>query len=270
MPFFKTQNKFCQAGTSYWFSSGYEPEAYYLFARMSMTPSTELKRLISLTIKRLKGADIWNYLDCYQSYNLHTSQASLLNWKQDKYNATIINSPTWQKYVGFTGDGLTNYINTGFNPYNTGALFSQNNALFGVTTTGSDITYGAHGVRAPYVPNYNTWIARASFNMYFALNSGWTNIFSNYFNKHIVLERNNSTSFTLYVDKDSSTRNIGTTEVLNYNLYVLAENNIGNAENLSTETAKQFFVGNYLGASKVEEFQDIINNFNYHVQFIRK
>ena len=268
MAFFKTQNKFCNTDGSYWMTTPYEQETYDLLSRMIVNPATGLKRLINITIKKLKDADIWNYLDCYQSYNLHTQQASLLNWKQDKYNASIVNSPTWSKYTGFTGDSLTNYINTGFNPYDTSALFSRNDALFGIVVTGTDVDYAGHGARIS-IGNYNSWIARSSFNFFYGLNSNHGNVSGNYFNNNIILERDNSINFNLYVNKTKSVKTISSTPILDYNFYALAENNTGVPENLSSETAKQFFTGSYLGASKVEELQDIINSFNYSIAILR-
>jgi hypothetical protein len=263
MPYFKVGSSFCQTGTSYWFAPPYEPEAYALFARMDEQPRTKLKRLINEVIKYLKIVDIWNYLDCYQSYNLHTQQASLLNWKQNKYNASIVNSLTWQQYVGFTGDGMSKYINNNFNPYNTGSLYQKNNSHFGITCTGIDANYGGHGVRR-ISGNYNCWIARSTANLYFGLNSAYANLLGNYFNHHIVLERDNAISFNLYVDVSKNTFNVDSKDILNYNFYTLCQNT-ETLQNYSTETAKQFFAGSYLGETKVQQFQNIRDRFNLGV-----
>ena len=73
----------------------YGPEATALFARMDVQPSTALKELIDKTISDLKTAGIWDITDKFHKWDLHTEQASLLDWKNAavdsiNYGATFV------------------------------------------------------------------------------------------------------------------------------------------------------------------------------------
>lgn len=73
----------------------YGPEATALFARMDVQPSTALKQLIDKTITELKTAGIWQITDKFHKWDLHTEQASLLDWKNPavdsiNYGATFV------------------------------------------------------------------------------------------------------------------------------------------------------------------------------------
>lgn len=135
-------------------TSKYCDEAKALFARMNEQPSKRLKILINTTILSLKAVNYWNKLDCYVMCNLHTAQASLLNWKGDTYNLTAVNSPVWTAKSGFKG-AVTKYLRTGLTPSAGGTQFAQTSNIFGVydpdgsTDEGSGI-FGYSGGVAPY------------------------------------------------------------------------------------------------------------------------
>lgn len=96
--------------------AGYLVEASALFARFTAPPSASRKVLINTLISSLKTAGVWSKLDAFYMLAAADAQSSLLNWVQDAYNLTAVNSPAFDVDRGRTGDGLTSYDDTGFNP----------------------------------------------------------------------------------------------------------------------------------------------------------
>ena len=112
---------------SYRFGVGYCAEAIALFARMDVQPSIALKQLINKTIVDLKAASLWTTChDLLYFFNLHTEQASLLNWINTSYNATKVGSPTFTPKIGITtASATTSYLNCNYNPANNATNFLQ-------------------------------------------------------------------------------------------------------------------------------------------------
>ncbi|MDQ0303794.1 hypothetical protein [Ancylobacter polymorphus] len=72
--------------------------------------------MISDTIKALKTAGVWAKDDALYFTAAHDAQAALLNWISDQYNLTVVGSPTFTVDRGYTGNGSSAYLRTGFNP----------------------------------------------------------------------------------------------------------------------------------------------------------
>ncbi|MDB5777596.1 MAG: hypothetical protein JWP38_3729 [Herbaspirillum sp.] len=110
-----------------------DPDATLLFARMATQPSTTRKHAIASTIIALKAAGVWSRLDALYVMAAHTAQAAQLNWKSTSFNLTPMLSPVFGADVGYKGDGLASWLDTGMNPSTAvGANFVQNSASFGV------------------------------------------------------------------------------------------------------------------------------------------
>jgi hypothetical protein len=121
----------------------YDVSALALFARMAVQPDDWHKVAINDLIVALKAAGVWSKLVSLYVLAAHSSQAALLNWLQDAYNCVAINSPTFTTDRGFTPDGSTSYLSTGFNPSTAGsALFTRNNMHMGCWV-GTNLNSGA-------------------------------------------------------------------------------------------------------------------------------
>lgn len=97
--------------------ASYDTDALAYFARLSVAPGTGFKGLVNNAIVASKAAGLWNtkcdafYLWC------HNNQAdALLNLIGNVYNCTISGGLTFTQWSGFTGNGSTGYLDTGFNP----------------------------------------------------------------------------------------------------------------------------------------------------------
>lgn len=94
----------------------YSPEATALFARMTVQPSTTLKELIDKTITDLKTAGIWEITDKFHKWDLHTEQASLLDWKYAAQNATNVDGAVFTPKYGLATVQGANHIELNFIP----------------------------------------------------------------------------------------------------------------------------------------------------------
>lgn len=94
----------------------YGAEARALFARFSVQPTDARKTLVNNLIGSLKTAGVWAKLDAFYMLAAADAQSALLNWVSTSYNLTAVNSPAFVAEQGYTGDGSTSYLETGFNP----------------------------------------------------------------------------------------------------------------------------------------------------------
>ena len=119
----------------------YEFEAVSLFDRMDEQPSDGLKTLINTTIKDLKDEGIWYKDDVRYQFNLHTQQASNLNWKgNNNFNITAVNSPVWIQFSGYTGATGT-YLKTNHISSNHGKYYQLYDCGIGVCTSNEEVAF---------------------------------------------------------------------------------------------------------------------------------
>lgn len=88
-------------------------EAKALFARMTTPPTNARKAQITKLIRTLKKAGVWAKLDVLYVFAAADSQAALLNWKGATFNA-VNHGAAFTADRGFTGDGVDDYLATGY------------------------------------------------------------------------------------------------------------------------------------------------------------
>jgi hypothetical protein len=108
-----------------------DADAATLIAAMSSPPDSTRQTLINTTILSLKSAGIWALLDECWFMAAHDSQAARLGWKRYK-DLSAVNGPTFATDRGYTGDGASSYLNTGFVPSTDGVKYAQDSASLGV------------------------------------------------------------------------------------------------------------------------------------------
>ena len=108
----------------------FEEETEALVLRYTEPPSITLKVLINDTIKSYKAAGIWAKRDYIGHLNMHTEQASLLNWKGDYFNFTKLSILTWEQYLGFTATGAGQYLTNSYKENTAGNQLALNDACF--------------------------------------------------------------------------------------------------------------------------------------------
>lgn len=110
-------------------AAAYETESEAIFAAFTTPPDTTRKGVIDTFVKALKTAGIWSKLDVLYVFAAADSQAARINWKNPgTFTATAVNSPTFTTDRGFTGNGSSSYVSSGFTPSTAGGQITQNSA----------------------------------------------------------------------------------------------------------------------------------------------
>lgn len=122
---------------------GFSPEALALFARFTTPPTAARQILINNRINAAKASGAWDARDGFYMMAAADAQAAGLNWKQDAYNLTPSGTvaPAFEADRGYTGDGLTGYLATGFTPSTAAGQFALNSAhlsVYSLTNAQSD------------------------------------------------------------------------------------------------------------------------------------
>lgn len=132
-------------------NAGYDTDAIALLDAMTVQPSAIRRSLINSTISALKTANLWADIDVMYVLAAHDAQAARLNWKAPgSFAATVIGSPTFTSDQGYTGDGSTGALDTGWTPSTNGAAFTQNAAhasAWTLTSRSAGAPYALFGAR---------------------------------------------------------------------------------------------------------------------------
>jgi len=117
-------------------SSGLDPGAVALIARMSVAPSAARGRAIDAVVRGLKASGVWGKLVALHVMAAHDAQAARLNWVQVAYDLGAVNAPGFVADRGYAGNGSNSYLDTGWAP-NAGAQDSLCFAVWDRTGTQS-------------------------------------------------------------------------------------------------------------------------------------
>lgn len=122
-------------------------EATRLVGLMSVQPTNARKALIDALITSLKSAGVWAKLDVLWIPAAHDSQAGRLNWKSPgTFTLAEVSSPTFTTDRGYTGNGTSSYLTTGWIPSTNGVNYVRDNAsLFAWSRTSALIAAGIFG-----------------------------------------------------------------------------------------------------------------------------
>ncbi len=122
-------------------------ETYALEQRMVNPPAVSIESAIDTAIAGLKTDGLWPNLFSFSFMGLGDQQASLLNWKGDYWNPSLLLTPSFAPYSGFTTDGSSNGVSTNFDA----SIYSSINALAGsvLSNTSGQTTGGGIGTLLP-------------------------------------------------------------------------------------------------------------------------
>jgi len=108
------------------------PETKAYIAAMTVRPTSAIANVYNTLIKSMISSGIWDKLACLELYyTAHTEQAGLLNVVNPAETGRAVNTPTWEQIKGYTTNGSTNYVDTGFQPTDDGMKYKRNNAIIG-------------------------------------------------------------------------------------------------------------------------------------------
>lgn len=96
---------------------GFSPFSLAIFAAFTTPPTSARNVVIDNFVKALVAGGVWDLLDGLYVFAAADSQAALINWKNPgTFDATAVNAPTFVADRGYTGNGTTQSIDSGFNP----------------------------------------------------------------------------------------------------------------------------------------------------------
>jgi hypothetical protein len=121
------------------FGCSMQAETIAWFAQVPLPKPSMLYTLkINMLVRNLKQANIWGQLDRFWIFATEQqthAKVSLVNPKGLNSawapNITEVNSPSWTKLVGYTGNGTNSYLNSNYNPSTDGINMSLNSATIG-------------------------------------------------------------------------------------------------------------------------------------------
>jgi len=113
----------------------YTSEAQQYFDRLSTQPSTADKTALAAFIDGCVTNGVWADMDAIWMPRAVTTAANArVNLKSSSFTLTEVSTPTFTSKLGYTGNGTTSYLDTGYNPASSGQ-FTQNAHSFGVGIT---------------------------------------------------------------------------------------------------------------------------------------
>lgn len=108
----------------------YDAASSAIFNAFTTPPSIPRKLDIDTLVSALKTASVWDRLDWLYVTAAADSQAARINWK-DPGSFTLtpsVTSPTFAADRGYTGNGTSMYLNTGWKASVNGVNFTQNDS----------------------------------------------------------------------------------------------------------------------------------------------
>ena len=108
-------------------------EAEAIVDEFDNEPDDTRKELIDDCVGALKTAGVWSKTDVLYVLAAHHEQAGRINWKNPgTLTASLVNAPSFVADQGFTGNGRSSYLNTGYNPTAFAGQLTLNSAHIGV------------------------------------------------------------------------------------------------------------------------------------------
>ena len=252
--------------------SDYEVESLSLFSRMDIPPTYKMKLLINKTIIDLKAAGIWDKDDVRYQLNLHTAQASNLNWKSTGHTITAVNSPYWSLFHGYVGNSLS-YLRTNYIPSTQGIHYTLNDAGIGIGTSDNENDFKYLISSRSDAGNISAIFSGGGYNglgLGGTLNGNTSEmgglLSGNSTTGIFDIVRYSSTGVTSYgggvYNGDYATTS-GIIPTLEY--WIMALNNIGGQALSSLNTFNYARIGGSLTSSQVQRNKEIVEYFNNNV-----
>lgn len=178
-------------------------EAAALVAAMNVAPNPTRLALIDAFIGGLKAGSIWSKLDVLWVLAAHEEQAARLNWKSPgNFTLTAVNGPAFAVDQGFTPNGSSSWLDTGWDRATNGLQYTQNDAHISIYQRTA-----ASAANAPNVSDLNASLrvsigGQGNANRGVRVNSS-TQVFApvgGTFPQHILGRRNDGSNISVVVD----------------------------------------------------------------------
>lgn len=230
-----------------------------VYEQFTEKPSAEVAFEQDKMIKAILSAGGWeDNIDAFWLFSGHTNgdSESLINWKSPTSERGVlagVTPPSFTSYQGFTGDGLTSYINLKWNPNDDGITYSVNSAsvLLCIKNAGSKGRFvGAN----KYIDPASKYIAiiytgRGCLNSAYAIDGTGISAGGK---AYISLIRDSAESIKQYINKGTSTDSTRAATGLpgSTDLFALADSANGTAQNFCDGTISAIVIGNFNATQK--------------------
>jgi hypothetical protein len=233
-------------------------------------PSSGQQALQNQLVVDLKNGGIWSKLDTFANFATDgDSDFALIDWiRLSDY--TAVNSPTFTTDEGFNSNGTSSYINSNYNISTNATNVLINSLTFGYwTNTGTNgsaqsvmgaISGSSGGTQI--TPNLGT-----NTRAFFSANSGLTTInntgLSAFSDTNLISVSSNGTTGTLKRNITSLGTFLVTPEIYNGNVFLLARNFNGSANNYLNSFSKisMTFYSSLLDDTQLGSLQTSFNTY---------
>lgn len=205
----------------------YSERSETLFARMTLAPAEWHKRAIDLYLDALWRSGSWSLMDALYVMAAQDEAAATLNWISTSYGLTATGSPTFAAYRGYTPDGSTTFLDTGFNPTTAGGKFTLNSSHL----AGWHLTNNINGAAHSYdLGSANSRIIRLSTGNTSCRPNNVTNqTVSGSFATHKVINRSGAAAWQFYTNASATQSGTTSSTVLtNTNFFIGTQDGTAN------------------------------------------
>ncbi len=239
-----------------WWETGFSAAAQDVFDLMPTDPPVALKNIMAVFIDSQVASGNFALMDCFQFYAMDTAANAVINWIGNFSNGLLVNSPVHDPFNGITGDGITQFITTQYNPTVDGINVSQDNILMGVFCVDNldvrTIRYlFGNGVvtfilmRQSVIPTRLEYFVNES-----TAGSLGTEVFQD--NTLVSAERFEAATKRIRVDGVSATASIASTGFANDDIDVLAQ---GGLSHLNAKVASFYTSASTIGGFDYDNFR---------------
>lgn len=231
-------------------------EELAIASRMKTKPTKTHQIAIRALVNTLRAAGIWDKFDLFYVFAAQDAVTACLNWVSLNYNCTLVNSPAFVAYEGFTGNGSSSYIKTGWNPNTQGINFQLNDCNLGAYSrtdqTENVYVIGCIETGTVYLRMALSYDDDPTIGMVATVNSnvGKFSANANSLGTHAT-ERTGASAYALYRNGSSlSAATNASTTIPNGELYILTTNSAGSPTGgYSTHQISCAFAGASLGTA---------------------
>ena len=229
-----------------------------------VTPiSDAYKEVVNTTISRLKVdygvTSLSEAEDVIYLLGGETEEISLRNLVKDAHHATLVGSPVFTPFKGFTGS-TNNYINTNYTPSTDGVRYTLNNGSHGdfANTAITEAAYGVRDTQIGALYHFNTGTSSYPNHVNTAGSGGAITGFPLLGNFDFV--RNNSANEQQYVNGVYVRGTVVASSFRpNLKVYLLCRNNQGVAGNFTTAQLAFWHIGKDFTATQIADKNTTIN-----------
>lgn len=207
----------------------------YITGLATPLSSTTLKKLndyLRLIKTDLGVADLDDAKDVDIILAGETAESSLKNIAKNAHHATAVNAPVFTAFEGFTGDGISSYVEVDYIP-SSGTTFQLNDAHYGlyfrVLARGNNKYHGVYsttadgGVTNSLVIGCNS---AAGLSLAVALNSAQATLSNSSTSGYIIFRRIVNTGYGVFINKSGNAITGNSTKRPNQKLVVLGRRTV--------------------------------------------